>query len=101
MVLSNVLIKFSLLLIGIICLINGEKGKIQPEPLTFDLARDGGLIHPSFYYEIKVPHDLSEEDIPYQYMDQLMSIPRNKKWASQLRYGKRSNWASQLRYGRK
>ncbi|VDO24722.1 unnamed protein product [Brugia timori] len=48
---------------------------------------------------VQWPNELSNVQNEKREKLQLYYDPRLKRWASQLRFGKRANWASKVRFG--
>uniref|UniRef100_A0A0N5BF34 Uncharacterized protein n=1 Tax=Strongyloides papillosus TaxID=174720 RepID=A0A0N5BF34_STREA len=97
---SSILIKVTFLIIGFILLISAESIKNVPESEQFNTNEGTELFNPHFYQFKKFQYPIDDEIFSYYQANEQIPI-RDRKWASQLRYGKRSSWASQLRYGKK
>uniref|UniRef100_A0A0K0E3N7 Uncharacterized protein n=1 Tax=Strongyloides stercoralis TaxID=6248 RepID=A0A0K0E3N7_STRER len=98
---SNILTKVTFLLFGFILIITADFNKNNEGLEQFNSNEKIDSFNPylHLFKKFQYPFDNDDALLLYQINEQ---IPiRNRKWASQLRYGKRSSWASQLRYGRK
>ncbi|CEF68827.1 Hypothetical protein SRAE_2000348200 [Strongyloides ratti] len=97
---SSILNKITFLFLGFILLITAELNKNNAVSEQFTANEGVESFNPYLYQIKKFQYPYDDDMSLYYQMNEQIPI-RDRKWASQLRYGKRSSWASQLRYGKK